>query len=403
MTTLNNVVLFVLVLVLFGSVVPADAQTRAEQAAYDSLWSAVQSVQSEPTTERIAAVRPALRQAHSVFQQEESRRDEADRISHDTEYIYATDDERERSRRDNAYTILLGQFSSECRGWWEDWDGPEDTRVNACQADHYKAANLHARYMWEGMDTIIEVSVVLQAWAERFGIRSPDTLQRMLDARAAAVSYNQLVLESSNEIVRPGNGALYHGFDFVKASSFRETGFDPRFSALVDASVAVVDAIVDVRRAEQAEQEPEPEQGGTTTEQEQADMEPEPDGTTAEQQRADLEQEPEPENLGDAWAQAAIAAINEAAQAVADIPDCGWAVEGGALSAINNARSVLSGVFTDNAGQRWNVISQVDRSSADWQGMDNHLDRLWERAQRAGDDAMRRWQNSGRPGNRRCD
>ena len=61
MKTLYNVVLFVLVLfVAFGSVVPVEAQeqarTQAERDAYTSLDNAVEAAQSEPTTERFAAV-----------------------------------------------------------------------------------------------------------------------------------------------------------------------------------------------------------------------------------------------------------------------------------------------------------------------------------------------------------
>lgn len=70
MRTLVNVVLFV----VFGSVVPASAQTRAEQNAYASLNRAVQAMQAKPTANRIAAVQRALRAAYNAYNRQETSR-----------------------------------------------------------------------------------------------------------------------------------------------------------------------------------------------------------------------------------------------------------------------------------------------------------------------------------------
>ena len=79
MTTLNNVVLFVLVLFVLsvGSVVPADAQSRAERNAYAGMDRAVQSAQANPTADRIAAAQRAIRSAYNVFLRQERNRDQA--------------------------------------------------------------------------------------------------------------------------------------------------------------------------------------------------------------------------------------------------------------------------------------------------------------------------------------
>ena len=72
MSTLNNVVLFVLV--LFGSVAVADGQSPAERNAYVGLERAVQAMERNPSSVAIGAVQRTVRAAADAYDRVEGRR-----------------------------------------------------------------------------------------------------------------------------------------------------------------------------------------------------------------------------------------------------------------------------------------------------------------------------------------
>ena len=72
MSTLNNAVLFVVV--LFGSVAVADGQSPAERNAYVGLERAVSAMERNPSTVAIAAVQRTVRAAADAYDRVEGRR-----------------------------------------------------------------------------------------------------------------------------------------------------------------------------------------------------------------------------------------------------------------------------------------------------------------------------------------
>ena len=107
MSTLNNVVLFVLVLfVAFGSVVPADGQTPSERNAYAGLERAERAMDRDPSSLAIGAVQRTFRAAYDTYERVETRR------------------QRLRSRAisyDDWNSDTTPQWAASARGWATNW------------------------------------------------------------------------------------------------------------------------------------------------------------------------------------------------------------------------------------------------------------------------------------------
>jgi len=279
MTTLNNVVLFVLVLFVLsvGSVVPADAQTRAERNAYASMDRAVQSAQANPTADRIAAAQRAIRSAYNVFLRQEQQRD-APLREYLSEFGSGTSvggrhditrgEHQPQTRAAMRYVQLFGMSPSAIRrhnraiGRALERDGGFTMNRNGTAMEECthpsslcreiissfqaygslmrQAINTHGRYLHAAMDEIRDAAdAIARLDPSILGTRHNDLLLRFGNANMATLRQLGVVLQA-----RSGNW-----------DNWDESAFDTALSTLVDSASDVADAMANRQREDVSNQQ----------------------------------------------------------------------------------------------------------------------------------------------------
>ncbi len=285
MTTLNNVVLFVVVLVVLGSVVPADGQTRAETAAYASMDRAVQAAQANPTADRIAAAQREIRSAYNVFMRQVQRVREADTAFHNAEDL---DPVESPSDNMGLGTLRVAQRVPELLGRSTAPYRSRQVSHDALWAAHAADWNVFLRNVYAGVDEIRDAAEAIGRLNASGA--SNDLRRRFEDANMATIQKMGNLLRTIRVQSPTGISENPENSNWNPA--------DADLSDLIDAVSAIAGAMASRQRTERAETERLTEEyARERDEQQQERAEQGRGGTTAEQQRADME--PEPENL--AW------------------------------------------------------------------------------------------------------
>ena len=399
MTTLNNVVLFVLVLFVLsvGSVVPADAQSRAERNAYAGMDRAVQSAQANPTADRIAAAQRAIRSAYNVFLRQERNRDQAWQ-AHDRARTMANDAyQTAKETAPNApsatkvsvvrrvystyisamqasmrYAELLAQSTAPfravdvsmrqlrrqlraetLRGSWTD---SVEAEIESSNRAHTQVLNTHGRYLHAAMDSIRDAAeAIARLDPSILGTRHNDLRLRFENANMATLRQLGVVLQA-----RSGNW-----------ESWDQSAYDTALSNLVDSATAVADAMASRQRESVADQqafieaerrrEQEQQTAGQQQQQQQAQSAQGP-----RQERAEREQERQQESPVAAWQRFISERMAEAERRVSDLAN----ITCGGFSSVTWARIATSNAFNALNGWSFNqvlmdseIVNQYDRDA----------------------------------------